>query len=250
MSGATAAIKGSIDAVIDLVKGSAASLPEQIKGHYIQNGRTWQEANIIGVRFAKDFYTNKFLDVLAIVTDSDVLALRATTVPGPYWTPGPFWTEATCKRLGVTYPATEQAIAKRFGISYAAILCLGYYENAFGFANHRDHPPGQALRGKIKLPAFRDINRDSKMQSSEGPFFEAPNSGVDIHAQSLNDTDEAVNFASAECQVAQSRALFLSRFMPMLYATKEAKKGAAARFSYLLTDDSFPFAKELKAKAV
>jgi hypothetical protein len=85
------------------------------------------------------------------------------------------------------------------------------------------------------------------MSAKEGPYFEAPNSGMDIHAQSLGDIDERVDFASAGCQVAQSRALFLSRFMPLLYATKESKKGQAARFSYLLVDDSFPFASQIKS---
>lgn len=216
-----------IDAVIEMVKGSLP-LSVKLKEHYIQNGRKWSEANIIGVRFAKDFYTNKFLDLICIATDEGVLSLRATTVPGPNWTP------ENCKKFGVSYPT---------------IMCLGFHEDTFGFANHRDHPPGQALRARAKLPCFRDTDRDSKMSTSEGPYFEPANSGMDIHAQSAGDTDEAVNFASAGCQVAQSRALFLSRFMPMLYATKEAKKGQAAKFSYLLTDDSFPFAKQLKSIA-
>jgi hypothetical protein len=204
-------------------------LSMKMKDHYAKNGRQWEEANIFGIRFAKDFYTNKFLDVLGIATDDGVLALRATTVPGPNWTP------ENCKK---------------FGVSYAAIMCLGYHEKTFGFANHRDHPPGQALRARSKLPCFIDKNRDSKMSPSEGPYFEPANSGMDIHAQSIGDTDETVGFASAGCQVAQSRALFLSRFMPMLYNTKEAKKGAAARFSYLLVDDSFEFAKQIKALAL
>lgn len=220
-------IKSGLSKIYETLSDSIP-LSVKLKEHYIQNGRKWSEANIIGVRFAKDFYTNKFLDVLAIATNDGVLSLRATTVPGPYWTP------ENCKKFGVSYPT---------------IMCLGFHEDTFGFANHRDHPPGQALRARAKLPCFRDTDRDSKMSVSEGPYFEPSNSGMDIHAQSLNDSDELVGFASAGCQVAQSRALFLSRFMPMLYATKEAKNGQAARFSYLLVDDSFPFAAKLKSLA-
>lgn len=221
----------ALDKAISTVKAIVSDsqpLSAKLKEHYIQNGRKWAEANVFGIRFAKDFYTNKFLDVIGIATDNEVLALRATTVPGPNWTP------ENCKKFGVSYPT---------------IMCLGFHEDTFGFANHRDHPPGQALRARSKLACFRDTNRDSKMSSSEGPYFEPANSGMDIHAQSAGDTDEAVNFASAGCQVAQSRALFLSRFMPILYATKEAKKGVNARFSYLLVDDSFPFSKQIKALA-
>lgn len=223
-----------IDALIKKVIGENLPLQTRIEDYYIQHGMKWEEANLIGIRAAKDFYTNKFLDLLCIVTDKEVLALRATTVPGPNWTP------ENCKKFGVTY---------------TAVVCLGYHESTFGFANHRDHPPGQALRARTKLACFRDLDRDSKMGSKEGPYFEPPNSGMDIHALSASHAQsgavstEKVNFASAGCQVAQSRTLFLSRFMPMLYATKEAKKGAAARFSYFLTTDAMPFYKELKSLA-
>jgi hypothetical protein len=158
-------IKGGISKIIDSISDSIP-LSAKLKDHYIQNGRTWEEANIFGIRFAKDFYTNKFLDVLGIATDEGVLALRATTVPGPYWTP------ENCKK---------------FGVSYTAVVCLGYHEKAFGFCTHRDHPPGQALRARTQLACFKDLDRDSKMSAKEGPYFEAPNSGMDIHAQSLGD---------------------------------------------------------------
>ena len=220
-------IKSALDGIMGIV-GESMPLVLKVQDYYAKNGMKFEDVNMIGIRLAEDFYTNKFLDVLAIATDSEVFALRATTVPGPKWTP------ENCKKFGVSYPA---------------VMCLGYHEKTFGFANHRDHPPGQALRAKVKLACYRDNDRDSKMSAAEGPYFEPANSGMDIHAQSIGDTDDAVNFASAGCQVAQSRALFLSRFMPMLYASKEGKKGTAGRFSYFLTDKTFPLSKEFKAIA-
>ena len=109
-----------------------ASLPLQtrIKEHYSMRGMPWQEANIIGVRLAKDFYTNKFQDVLALVTDKAVISLNATTVPGSHWTP---------------------ENQKKFGV-YPAIICLGYYPNAYGFTNHKGHPKNMGLGQRGKLP--------------------------------------------------------------------------------------------------
>lgn len=206
-----------------------ASLPLQtrIKEHYSMRGMPWQEANIIGVRLAKDFYTNKFQDILALVTDKTVIALKATTVPGPHWTP---------------------ENQKKFGV-YPAVLCLGYYPKSHGFTNHKGHPKQMALGQRVKLPCFKDHSRDSVMQPIEGPYFEHASAGMNIHTQFEGDTDDKVNFASAGCQVAQNRAAFLGEFMKLLRETREAKKGAAARFDYFLTDESFEFASELKRLA-
>jgi hypothetical protein len=206
-----------------------ASLPLQtrIKEHYSMRGMPWHEANIIGVRLAKDFYTNKFQDVLALVTDKTVIALNATTVPGPHWTP---------------------ENQKKFGV-YPAIICLGYYQNAYGFTNHKGHPKNMALGQRVKLPCFRDHSRDSVMQDIEGPYFEPASAGMNIHTQMDFSNDDKIDFASAGCQVARNRELFLDAFMTALHNTAEGKKGAAARFSYFLTDGGFPMAAELKKLA-
>jgi len=189
---------------------------------YSVRGQPWEEANIIGIRAAKDFYTNKFLDLLAVATDTKLIVLRATTVPGPYWTP------ENCKKMG---------------IAYASIICPGYMPKAYGFTNHQGHPPKMALGQRKPIMCWRDTNRNSVMD--ETPYAEAASAGMNIHTQKPGDTDEAVNFASAGCQVAQNRALFLDEFMPTLHATEEAKKGDAARFSYMIeTADGFPFTDE------
>lgn len=206
---------------------SALPLPVRIKQYYAQHGMAWCEANIIGVRLAKDFYTNRYLDLLCLVTDAECIVLKATTVPGPYWT------------------AENQ---KKFGV-YPAVLCLGYYPKSHGFTNHKGHPKQMALGQRVKLPCFKDHSRDSVMQPIEGPYFEHASAGMNIHTQFEGDTDDKVNFASAGCQVAQNRAAFLGEFMKLLRETREAKKGAAARFDYFLTDESFEFASELKRLA-
>lgn len=186
---------------------------------YSTRGYNWEEANVIGIRAAKDFYTNRFLDLLAVATDEKLLVLRATTVPGPYWTP------ENCKKMG---------------ISYASIICPGFMSKAFGFTNHQGHPPQMALGQRKPIMCWRDNNRNSQMD--EKPYAEPAGAGMNIHTQKPGDTDEDVNFASAGCQVAQNRAVFLGEFMPILHATNEAKKGAAARFSYLLlTAEETPF---------
>lgn len=200
-----------------------------LNGFYAQNGVPWDECNIFGIRATKDFYTNKYIDLIGVATDSEICILRATTVPGPFWTP------ENCKKMGV---------------SYASIICLGYHPKSHGFTNHRGHPAGMALGQRSKLRCFIDKNRNSQMDNSEGPYDEPVSAGMNIHTQLDGDTDEKVNFASAGCQVAQNRALFLSRFMPILKNSKEGKKGAAARFSYYLIDsDAFPLFKQFRALA-
>ena len=186
---------------------------------YATRGIPWEEANIIGVRVARDFYTNKFLDLLVLVTDTQILAMRATTVPGPYWTP------ENCKKMG---------------IAYASIICPGYMAKAYGFTNHQGHPSQMALGQRKPIACWRDNNRNSLMD--EVPYPEPANAGMNIHTQKPGDRDEAVNFASAGCQVAQNRDVFLGEFMPILHATKEAIKQKEARFSYLLlTAEDCPF---------
>jgi len=219
-------IKEAISKAIDIFNTSLP-LHIRIKQYYALHGMEWGEANIIGVRLAKDYYTNRYLDLLCLVTDADCLVLKATTVPGPFWT-------------------TENQ--KKFGV-YPAVLCLGYYPKSHGFTNHKGHPKQMALGQRVKLPCFKDTNRDSAMQKIEGPYLEPASAGMNIHTQFEGDTDDKVNFASAGCQVAQNRALFLGEFMKTLHATKEAKKGANARFDYFLTDESFEFSGELKRLA-
>lgn len=203
---------------------------DALRTFYAQNGATWNEVNLFGVRYAKDFYTNKFLDLIGIVTDEKLCVLRATTVPGPYWTP------ENCKR---------------FGVSYASIMCLGFHDGLFGFTNHRGHPDSMAFGQRVPVPCFIDKNRDSVMQQGEGPYMEPANAGMNMHTQMAGDTDEAVNFASAGCQVAQNRQLFLEEFMPIAHASKlGSQKGRSARFSYFLfAPGQFSEANKLKLLA-
>ena len=219
-------IKNAVSKVLGIVNGSIP-LPLRIREYYVQHGMEFGDANIIGVRLAKDFYTNKYLDLLCLVTESKCIVLNATTVPGPLWT------------------AENQ---KKFGV-YPAVLCIGYYQKSHGFTNHNGHPKQMALGQRTKLPCFKDLNRDSVSQGIEGPYFEPASAGMNIHTQMDGDTDDKVNFASAGCQVARNRAAFLGEFMTTLHSTNEAKKGAAARFDYFLTDESFEFSNELKKLA-
>lgn len=219
----------------DAANGALVEMPTNgnlitaLNGFYAQNGIEWGEVNLFGIRAAKDFYTNKFLDLIGVATDSEICILRATTVPGPYWTP------ENCKKMGV---------------SYASIICLGYTPKSHGFTNHHGHPPGMALGQRAKIKCFIDKNRDSIMNDSEGPYFESADAGMNIHTQMEGDTDEKVNFASAGCQVAQNRAAFLSKFMPILKNSQEGKKGDAARFGYyLFAADQFPEYKQFSAMA-
>jgi len=220
--------------MIDAIKNAFAIVRDsqpfavRLKDYYLKNGLDWAEVNLIGVRATKDYYDNKFNDLLGVVTDDKAIILRATTVPGPFWTP------ENCKK---------------YGVIYAAIVCLGFHEKAFGLCKHRDHPDGFALRARTKLKCFIDKNKDS--QADETPYFEPPNAGMDIHAQSIGDTDEAVNFASAGCQVAQSRELFLNIFMPAIRSSAEGKKGEKGRFNYLLTAaDQFPLYDAMKKETL
>ena len=208
------------------IMGNALPLPTRLKQFYLENGMKWDEINILGIRGTNDFYTNKFLCLLALATDTDLIVLRATTVPGPNWTP------ENCKK---------------FDVSFAAVMCLGFYPNSYGLTKHRDHPPGFALGQRAPIKCFVDENRNSKMD--EKPYIDKSNA-MNIHSQSIGDTDEKVNFASAGCQVAQSRELFLNVFMPAVRSSVEGKKGNAGRFNYFLTDfEQFPFYSELKKLA-
>lgn len=197
----------------------AASLQGRLKAYYQSQGYEWDTVNLIGVRGTDDFYTNKFLCRLAIITDDKAIIGEATTVPGPYWTP------ENCKKLG---------------IAYAEIIVPGFYKNVFGYTNHHGHPKGMAFGQRGNFKCFRDLDRDSKM--NEKPYTQGPSAGDNMHTQMEGDTDNKVNFASAGCQVWRSRKLFLEQVMPL---AKSIKQGDSARFNYLLTEcETFPFWKE------
>jgi hypothetical protein len=195
-----------------------------VQQHYREHGFPWSEENIIGIRGTRDYYTNKFLCRLALVSNENILVMRATTTPGPFWTP------ENRKRFGVT----------------EEILCLGFYQDAYGVGNHAGHPPGFAMSQRGVLKAWRDANRNSVREETERVFDVPASAGDNIHTQKAGDKDDRVDFASAACQVAKDRELFLSEFMPRIRATQEyQKKKDAARFHYYLTQfDEFPLSSD------
>lgn len=205
-------------------------LISMLKGYYTEHGYRWDEENIILIRGTKDYYTNKFLCFMALASDSDILVLRATTVPGPFWTP------ENRKRFGVT----------------EEILCLGYVKNAYRVGNHMGHPEGFAMVQAADFPAWRDNNRNSIQDAGETTFTVRVGAGDNIHTQKPGDTDDRVDFASAACQVAKDRVEFLGRFMPRIRATQKFKTlGAGARFDRLLTQfDEFPLFEQFKERVI
>lgn len=197
------------------------SLSQKIKQYYLEHGYTWEEVNLIGIRRTEIPYKNQFKDLLLVVEEDRVNKFPFTTLPGSTWTP---------------------ELRKKYGVSYEAVICFGYYKDTWRVGNHRGYEALSQQGGPVTC--YIDKNKDGIQNSDEKTYLEPVGSGMNIHKSGV--TGQAnVGLSSAGCQVFPIWDHF-NWTMERLKSTEKFKANPKALFSYLLVNSQeFPFMQEV-----
>jgi len=215
----------------DIVSGLISSIPEiplhlQIKQYYITHGYEWDEINLFGIRNIDNPNSNRFDDLLCVVTDDFIKVYPGTTDPGTHWTP---------------------ENRKKYGITQDVHLCLGYYKNVYQIGTHRGYRA--LVQSGAKVNWFVDTNKNGIYDSGD-ELTEKAWGGINYHTignpEKLKVGQRVdVTFASAGCQVHADQNYF-TEVIDMVLNTNKYKKNKKACFSYLLVaKEEFPWYKEL-----
>src|SRR6478609_5253760 len=128
--------------------GDGMPLSQKIREYYEKHGYEWQPENIIAIRNTDKKNDNTFSDCIAMVTDTEVFACIATTVPGTTWT-------------------KERLKAK--GISTTGQYCLGHYVGLWTFGEHQ----GRAFMQVGKCSWYEDKNLNKKQDTGDIIYHDA-----------------------------------------------------------------------------
>ena len=197
----------------------------QIKDYYISHGYVWDEINLFGIRNIDNPASNRFDDLLCVVTDSYIKVYGGTTDPGTHWT---------------------QENKDKYGINDDVHVCLGFYKDVYQVGTHRGYRA--LVQSGNKINWFKDKNHNGKVDSDEKTT--SGYGGLNYHTignpekLKVNVRTE-VNFSSAGCQVHENQNNF-EEAMNIVLNTNKYKKNSKACFSYLLVaKEEFPFYTQL-----
>jgi hypothetical protein len=216
-------LKETFSAAID----SAISLPQQIKQYYIQHGYEWDEINLFGVRNIDNPNSNRFDDLLCVVTDDFIRVFGGTTDPGTSWTP---------------------ENRKKYSITQDVHLCLGYYKNVYQVGTHRGYRA--LVQSGNAVNWFVDKNKNGIVDADD-KITKKAYGGINMHTVGNPEklrvpVRSNVDFASAGCQVFANQEEF-TEVMEMVLNSNKYKKNKKACFSYLLVaKEDFRFYNVLK----
>lgn len=197
----------------------------QIKQYYISHGYAWDEINLFGIRNIDNPASNRFDDLLCIVTDSYIKVYGGTTDPGTHWT---------------------QENKDKYGIKDDVHVCLGFYKDAYQIGTHRGYRA--LVQSGNKVNWFKDKNNNGLIDSNEK--MQSGYGGLNYHTVGNPEKLRVavrtnVDFASAGCQVHENQNNF-EEVINIVLNTNKYKKNSKACFSYLLVaKEEFPFYAQL-----